>query len=222
MAEPSTTGHQTKPDAIREIIQLAPQVQQGDPNALARVRTVCDAHPGLWEQIGRALLEVEADWLAVLTGEDPLQTEAIRRELDRRRKALRGDTPTPLEALLVDQLVLCQLEVIHATRLNARLFGQHEHTIPSGDYRLRRLESAQRRLLTTAKMLATVRRLLAPAVQITLAHQQVNVAAGAPALTVSPPSLESSDTFPAGSAFVPTVVPAPLREGVTRRRDQIP
>jgi hypothetical protein len=104
------------------------------------------------------------------------QTKLVR-HLARRRTELDGPAPSPIERLLVDRVVTCEL---HLNYLEER-FVQALKKGPNfeAEKHLERLVAgANRRLLQSIKTLAQVRRLLVPVVQFNMANQQVNVVTG--------------------------------------------
>jgi hypothetical protein len=70
---------------------------------------------------------------------------------------LAGDEPTPIEALLIDHLAACHLAAQHAEIQAASGCGG---SLEQANFRLRRAESAQKRLLHATKTLATLRALV--------------------------------------------------------------
>ena len=68
----------------------------------------------------------------------------------------------------------CWLAMHYAGARYAQNLGKF--TMAQGDYHQRTVERAQRRYLAAIKALARVRRLLTPAVQVSIADQQINIA----------------------------------------------
>jgi hypothetical protein len=93
----------------------------------------------------------------VLSGGSTLAAEAIRRESDGLREELRGDGSSPLEELLVDQVISSHLHVGHLRLLPARSPGQ---TRGQTTLVAKRLDSAQRLHAGAIKSLVAVRKLL--------------------------------------------------------------
>lgn len=120
---------------------------------------------------------------AMLTGflgEEALLThEAQRRKCAALRRDLEGPTPTSIERLLVDRVVLCWLHLHYAEALYAQ--NMMQLSLMQHDFYQRRLSMVQRRYLAAITALAQVRRLQTPNVQVNIAEQQLNVAAIAPA-----------------------------------------
>ena len=77
--------------------------------------------------------------------------------------------------LLVDQIVVCWLQVNQAERTCVG-FYKDGGSMVEAEFHQRRLDRAQRCYLMAIKTLAQVRRLLAPTVQVNIAEKQLNVA----------------------------------------------
>jgi hypothetical protein len=86
----------------------------------------------------------------------PLTLESIRREADRMRLELLGGSPTPIEKLLVDQIIACWLQVKHAEMTAG---SGREISVMQGRFKDQRVDRAQRRYLSAMKTLSQIRRL---------------------------------------------------------------
>jgi hypothetical protein len=136
---------------------LVTRANGGDPEALAELRRFLEVNPGLARKMGDLSWHVESTLTGLIAGGDALAAEAIRRESDRLREELRGEGATPLESLLVDEVIAAHLLVRHLHLLAAQSPGQ---TRGQATQLARRLESAQRLHAGAAKSLATIRKLL--------------------------------------------------------------
>jgi hypothetical protein len=158
-----------EPPAAVELHALVRRAQAGDPGALPRIREVLEDHPEVWQHVGDLAALVEQAWIAVLAADHPLAAEAMRRTVMEMKADLAGEHPTRLERMLVDQVVACFLEVKYLEGVSAE---PGRGSLGQAAFRLRRLESSQKRYLSAIKMLTTVRTLmpagLAPALAITL------------------------------------------------------
>jgi hypothetical protein len=107
-------------------------------------------------------------------GADPLTEYALSARLDMMRADIGGESPTPLEVLLTEQVVSCWLWL---QLLDAFLSSQFRRNFPASHKRVgmayllklvRFQESAERRFLAAIKTLAQVRKLQAttPGIQI--------------------------------------------------------
>lgn len=138
---------------------VAEQVEKangGDPRALARLGKFLDDNPALWHRLGNLAGHAETAWIELISQGDTLAAETIRRESERLREELLGKTATPVERLMVAQIVPLQLEVQYLQIRAAEVSGASSGQV---GVLLKRLESAQRRYLGAIKMLTLVRKL---------------------------------------------------------------
>lgn len=110
-------------------------------------------------------------WTNAIAGEHRAARKLVRTDLDGIKTSLLGQSPTPLERLLVDRIAVCWLQVQHADGSYVAELGKAP--LELGDYLQRRQDRAHKRYLGALKALAQVRRLLSPAVQINVAENQV-------------------------------------------------
>ena len=88
------------------------------------------------------------------------------------------DASPPLERLLIEQIVVCHLN-LYVLEINSAGKLCASHTTEAGLYWDRRLTSAQRRFTRAVTALAKVRKLKLPSVQVDIAAEggrQLNVA----------------------------------------------
>ena len=124
---------------------------------LPRLRQLLDDHPEIWQRIGDLAGLVERAWIGVMAADDRLVVESMKRKIEEMRSDLAGDSPTRLERLMVDQIIGCWLEVKHVENESALA---DEDSVATASFRLKRLESAQRRFDSAVKTLSSVRALL--------------------------------------------------------------
>jgi hypothetical protein len=135
---------------------LVERANAGDLDAVAGVRDFLDRNPQIWRSVGDMAAHAEAAWVELIGRGDRLLGEALTREADRLRGELLGDHPTPVERMLVDQVVVSHLELRYLQVRAAEAPGTTSGQIASAT---RRLDGAQRRYLAALKSLETVRRL---------------------------------------------------------------
>ena len=168
-AEPSKVS--PEPPVTVELRTLVQRAQGGDATALPRIRQVLDEYPEVWQRVGDLSALAERAWITVLASDHPLAVESMRRTVEEMKADLAGEHPTRLERLLVDQVVACWMEVKYMESVSA---DPGRGTLEQAAFRLKRLESAQRRFDNAVKSLTTLRTLLpaglAPAQSIKL-HQ---------------------------------------------------
>jgi hypothetical protein len=138
---------------LRDLVRLA---QGGDASALPRIREILDAHPEIWGHAGDIAAMAERTWIAVLATRDPVVVESMRRTVAEIRADLGGDRPTRLVRLLVDQVIATYLECKHVEAMTASDAGA---SLDQAAFRLKRLESAQKRYQGTIKALTEVEKL---------------------------------------------------------------
>jgi len=146
-----------EPPVVAELRALVRQAQEGGASVLPRIREILDEHPEIWRHVGNLGLLVERAWLSVLTNDDSVGMEALRRSIEELRADLAGAHPTRLEKMLVDQVIANWLEVKHAESVSA---DPGPASLDQAAFCLKRLESAQRRYGDSIKSLATIRQLL--------------------------------------------------------------
>ena len=161
--------------AVAHVNALLPDANAGNPGALAELRSALDAHPELWGEVGNLAREAELALVRAASGANIVAKEAILRKLASLKRELAGPTPTPLERLLVDRVVVGWLAVALAEGAHHQAL---ERGVPHADdeFHQRRAERAQRRYLAAVRALAQVRRLRVPALQVNIGDKQINVA----------------------------------------------
>jgi hypothetical protein len=139
---------------FRRLVALA---NGGDREALIELRKFLDGRPDVWRAAGDVAAVAEMAWTQLLAGGSALYMEAIKRSVAALKGALAGPAPTSLEALLIDQVAVCWLASKYA---EVGAADPSERSLAQAAMRLKRVESAQRRLLAAARALATLRALL--------------------------------------------------------------
>lgn len=130
--------------------------------------------PRIRDVLGSIAHQAEASWIAMYA-RDEFSKEATDNKLRLMKKELEGDSPTPLEKLLVHRIIVCWLQLHYVeTKLAQRL----EEGLSSETIKLYQkwLDRAQKRYLAAIKMLAVIRKLGVPAIQVNIGEKQVNVA----------------------------------------------
>jgi hypothetical protein len=168
MAEESLNAPAEPPISV-ELQTLVQRAQAGDATALPRLREILDGHPEIWQHVGDLTALTERVWITVLAADHPLAVESMKRTVAQMKAELVGDHPTRLERMLVDQVVACWMEVNY---LEGAAADQRGGSLEQAAFRLKRLESAQKRYLNAIKMLTETRtlmpRALAPAQSVKL------------------------------------------------------
>jgi hypothetical protein len=140
---------------------LVRRAEQGDTSVLPQLRRLLDETPALWEHYGDLARHAEQSWLALVSGPNLCLQESLQRQLGKLRAELAGETPTPLERLLVDRILACWLQVHYADAAFAQL--KDKECRPAQLRSAAHLQDrAHHRYLTSIRQLATVRKLLRP------------------------------------------------------------
>lgn len=149
-------------DSFKEIKNLRDLIDRTNkekpkPADVQELRRVLAESPKLWRVAGQmATLASEAAvnrWNAT-----PFVKESVKRGMEVLRDDLGFADSPPLEKLLIEQVILCwvnlhMLELVHNDRL------ANSHTTEAGLYWDRRLSNAQRRFVNATESLARVRKL---------------------------------------------------------------
>ena len=90
-------------------------------------------------------------------------------------RELAGHAPTPLEALLVDRIVVCWMHLHYAETIYVQ--NMQDYSLTQAAFHQHRITTAHNRYLSAIRALAQVRRLQVPTVQVNIAREQLNVAA---------------------------------------------
>lgn len=159
---------------LDELTTLLRQAQAGDRRVLPALKMHMDAHPEYWVQQGNLSREIRDLLITQLSVGDLARQEAITRWCAAQFQALAGPTPSPLEALLVDEILTCWLDLDRWRLTSVAL----DKAPTRGDEQAvqRRVDAAHQRFLKAVKTLAQIRKLGVPVVQINVAAQQTNVA----------------------------------------------
>jgi hypothetical protein len=168
-----TEAHGASDLTSQEVKTLLRKAEKGDTTILPTLRTWMDRTAGYWENVGN-LAATARDTLIehASGGKNLVVRESLTRKCAALTQELAGATPSPLERLLVERIVLCWLDLYYAECLYAQHLGE-SLTLRQAEYRQQRLSKAQSRYLSAIRTLAQIRRLGVPAVQVNIGQQQV-------------------------------------------------
>jgi hypothetical protein len=132
---------------------------KGDKTTLAAVERYLDnpAAVALYGDIGRHALH---RWVRRYAGDNLVYQEALLRQARELRERLAGPTPTALDLIVAERVVLAWVFAGWADWQYASCAG--DLTIKQADHHLRRVELANRHLLRACRTLASVRRAKLP------------------------------------------------------------
>ena len=143
--------------ALRALIE---QANGGDPDALAKLGEFLDHNPEFWRKLGDLGGHAQTAWVKLIAAGNSLLTGSVTREADRLRSELLAGQVSPLERLLVSQIVAGHLELEYYRMRAAESPGGSLGQISTLQ---KQLDGAQRRFLESIKTLDLVRRLAARA-----------------------------------------------------------
>jgi len=113
--------------------------------------------PSANRPVGLARRSEEA-WASLIAGPDMAGWDALEEQLGLFRKGL-GDSESPIEQMLADQIVISWLEVHYFGTRSAET-AHEEMTVPHREFLLRGADRAQRRLVFLTKQFLTIRSML--------------------------------------------------------------
>jgi len=151
------------------------RAEEGDRSVLPQVRQMLDEAPDIAEELGNLDRLARAALLNLVAQENLLLQEAMTRHLDRMVAEIAGPGPSPLEALLAEQIALCWQQLRLAETRRAQIQGC---SLTHAAHYEQCISRAQRRYLQAIKTLAQIRKLGAPALQVNIASEggrQVNM-----------------------------------------------
>lgn len=145
------------PAILGELEALVAKAKAGDASVLPRLRAILDDHPEILDHIGGLERSATRAWAEAISDGGPLTLEVTERQAAKMRADLEGEDPTPIERLLIGNIVMTWLEVSHA---QLQMAGGAQRTAPQASVLSKQADSAGRRHLAAVKTLATVRALM--------------------------------------------------------------
>jgi hypothetical protein len=166
-----TEAHGASVPTKAEVKTLLKKAEQGDTTVLPALRAYMDLAPGYWEKLGDLAHMTRIGLIHQAAGEKNLMLqETITRKCAALTQELAGPTPSPVERLLVERIVLCWL---HLHCAEATYVTLKDLSLRQAEFHQARISKAQARYLSAIRTLAHVRRLGVPAVQVNIGQQQV-------------------------------------------------
>jgi len=136
--------------------RLVRKANEGNQGAQGLLRKVLDACPEIWQPAGDLAEHAELSLIRLIAKEEWLLTESIRRKAEHMRKELAGPNPTPLEAMAIERVVACWLQLQYVDSLCAQANGE----LPRAKFWLKQQGQAHRQHLSAVKSLTMIRALL--------------------------------------------------------------
>lgn len=149
----------TPPEVLTEIQGVIAKAKTGDTSVLPQLRAILDRHPGLSRHFGDLGKHAESAWIALAAGNNAYLRETLTREAEARRTQLTRPGAPPVEALLVQRVVACGLQLDYLTAAEANALGAGD-TYRQLQYHSKRIERAQRMYLSAMGALVTFQKLV--------------------------------------------------------------
>jgi len=146
-----------EPASHPRLRELVARVKAGDPQAVPALRDFLREEPAIADWLGDVGRLTREAWLNRLVGAEPAVKEAADLRAQERRDELAGPGSPATERLLADLIVNLELEAHEASLNIASTPGGPPAVIAA---RVRRADSAVRRLLAATRMLRDLQTLL--------------------------------------------------------------
>ena len=151
------SGPPAEPAAHRRLRELSALAKAGDPRAAPAIPDLLLEEPEVAAWLGDLSRHVRSAWLDLMVGADPAVRAAAGLRAESRRDELAGPAAPPTERLLADLVVNLEREA-HESSLALAVNPDAPPVVAAA--RVRRADSAVRRLLKAAQMLRDVQTLL--------------------------------------------------------------
>lgn len=178
-------------DPAKRMNALRKRAEKGDEKAMKELRPLLKDDPGVLSFYGKLAESAQESLIRNMIGSNLVFRAGVHRRLSEMRVQLSGDSPTPLEDLLIERILTCWLEINYYDALHAQ--NMKDVGTKAGEYLQRRQDRAHRRFLSAVKMLAVIRRLQLPVIQVNIGEKQVNVAGSPDMIQSSTRGLLPSD-----------------------------
>jgi hypothetical protein len=163
---------------------------------LPRLREILDKNVELVKHYGDLGKHAQAAWIALAGGKNFYMRETVTRAAEARRAELTRPGASPVERLLVERVVACDLQLGYLTTAEADALGAGD-SYRQLDHLAKRVERAQRMLLSALGALVAYQRL------VPVSH--VVAESTSRALPASTQNEQATGAPPAHAAIVPPV-----------------
>lgn len=141
-------------DRVRTLLGRA---HAGDPTVVPQLRALLDARPELWRQHGDLAQHVRTALLDFAAGKSLWAREAFERKMNELTAELAGESPSALEKILIERIVVCWAQSYLAD-LDA--IQMDKSRSPQAGHYQKRQSAAHGRFLAAVRQLAVVRKLM--------------------------------------------------------------
>lgn len=143
-------------EAKAELETLIARAKRGDAEAIPRLRQYLERNPILWMRSGDLALQAQAAWITLIAGPDRYLKECLVRKVNDLKQQLGGPSPSPLESLMVERIVMAWLRLYYCDTHDA----QHEESSVSwAEFRLKRYRTMSDLYAKSIGALALLRKL---------------------------------------------------------------
>ena len=136
------------------LAELVEKANAGSKPALRKLRQLLDKRPELWQQASSLGTQAENLLVGLITGDDKLAREVVRRQLKQMRSELGGSSPTPLAKLAIERVTATWLELQY---LQIRLTDT-QMSLPLMSFYGKQQDLASRRHMAALKGVAELER----------------------------------------------------------------
>ena len=136
------------------LAQLVEKANAGSKPALRKLRQQLDKNPDLWQRASNLGAQAENLLISLVTGDDKLAREVIRRQLKQMRSELGGKSASPLVKLAIERVTATWLELQY---LQIRLTDK-EMSLPQMAFFGKQQDLASRRHMAALKGVAELER----------------------------------------------------------------
>ena len=135
-----------------EIVKAA---KAGDRSVVPELRAMLIAHPELQRNDGDLSSVCQLQWMHRITGQNHYLRQCLILKVQKLKRQLTSEgTGSTIEAMIIDQIVTCWLQLNYTDALEAKSPAK---CIQLADYQLRRIESISKRQLKALELLAKFR-----------------------------------------------------------------
>lgn len=112
--EPTRSAEQSVWDSEINVAVLVERGQQGDETVLPQLRALLDENPSVWQECSDLARHVVRTWIETIAGTDLVVRESLQRRVAAMRDSFAGDTPTLVEQLLIERILIAWLQCIES------------------------------------------------------------------------------------------------------------
>ncbi len=165
------------PAGLEKLAELVHKTEKARPKSedVQALRSYLEGHPELWRILGDVSKFAYTRLIDATVGDQVPLRESLMVGREAMREELGYHQASPLERLLIDQVLLCWLR-LHNVELNHTAVMDQNRTLAVADHWDRKLSAAQRRYLRACETLARIRKLKLPTLQFNIGQKQLNVA----------------------------------------------